>query len=87
MPVDVLHHDDRVIDDQANGTAGTYNLNNLSIGAKDFRFFGLANPKSWDDASCKYCLPPAGVKADERIVVTGAQQLLSEELKSANGPE
>ncbi len=29
----------------------------------------------------------AGVKAEERVVVTGAQQLLSEELKGANGPE
>ncbi len=28
-----------------------------------------------------------GVKADERVVVTGTQQLLSEELKNANGPE
>lgn len=29
----------------------------------------------------------SGVKADERVVVTGAQQLLSEELKAAGGPE
>jgi multidrug efflux pump subunit AcrA (membrane-fusion protein) len=28
-----------------------------------------------------------GVKADDRIVVTGAQQLLSEDLKAAGGPE
>ena len=28
-----------------------------------------------------------GLKADDRVVVTGAQQLLSEELKGANGPE
>ncbi|MCX6897556.1 MAG: hypothetical protein NT105_02545 [Verrucomicrobia bacterium] len=29
----------------------------------------------------------SGVKVDERVVVTGAQQLLSEELKTAGGPE
>ena len=39
-------------------------LSNLSIGARDFRFYGLANPKSWDDPSCKYCLPEAGVEVN-----------------------
>ena len=36
---------------------------NLSI-ARDFRFYGLANPHSWDDKSCKYCLPRDGQKVD-----------------------
>jgi len=36
---------------------------NLSI-AKDFRFYGLANPHSWDDKSCKYCLPADGMKVN-----------------------
>lgn len=38
-------------------------LANLSI-AEDFRFYGLANPHTWDDRSCKYCLPADGEKVD-----------------------
>lgn len=33
---------------------------NLSIGAKDFRFFGLANPDSFFDLSCQYSEPNDG---------------------------
>lgn len=32
---------------------------NLRVGA-DFKFFALANPASWEDPSCQYCLPPGG---------------------------
>ena len=35
-------------------------MQNLRVGAEDFRFFALANPASWDDESCKYCIPPGG---------------------------
>lgn len=33
---------------------------NLRVGAQDFRFFALANPASWEDQSCQYCMPPGG---------------------------
>lgn len=33
---------------------------NLRIGSLDFRFFALANPASWEDPSCQYCLPEGG---------------------------
>lgn len=36
-------------------------MQNLRVGAKDFRFFALANPNSWDDDSCQYCIPKAGI--------------------------
>ena len=35
-------------------------MQNLRVGAVDFRFFALANPASWDDESCQYCIPPGG---------------------------
>lgn len=35
-------------------------MQNLRIGAKDFRFFALANPGSWEDESCQYCMPEGG---------------------------
>lgn len=35
-------------------------MQNLRIGALDFRFFALANPGSWEDESCQYCVPPGG---------------------------
>lgn len=35
-------------------------MQNLRIGAKDFRFYALANPGSWEDESCQYCMPPGG---------------------------
>lgn len=35
-------------------------MQNLRVGALDFRFFALANPASWDDESCRYCVPPGG---------------------------
>ena len=35
-------------------------MQNLRIGAADFRFFALANPASWEDESCQYCVPPGG---------------------------
>ena len=38
-------------------------MQNLRIGAIDFRFFALANPASWEDESCQYCVPPGGVSS------------------------
>lgn len=35
-------------------------MQNLRVGAVDFRFFALANPASWEDESCRYCIPPGG---------------------------
>ncbi len=35
-------------------------MQNLRVGAIDFRFFALANPGSWEDESCQYCIPPGG---------------------------
>lgn len=32
---------------------------NLRVGA-DFKFFALANPASWEDPSCQYCMPEKG---------------------------
>lgn len=32
---------------------------NLRVGA-DFKFFALANPASWADPSCQYCMPEGG---------------------------
>lgn len=36
-------------------------MQNLRIGAKDFRFFALANPESWENESCQYCIPKGGI--------------------------
>lgn len=36
-------------------------MQNLRVGALDFRFFALANPASWDDPSCQYCIPRDGI--------------------------
>lgn len=36
-------------------------MQNLRIGAKDFRFFALANPESWENESCQYCIPVGGI--------------------------
>ena len=36
-------------------------MQNLRIGAVDFRFFALANPASWEDESCQYCVPEKGI--------------------------
>lgn len=36
-------------------------MQNLRVGAKDFRFFALANPGSWEDESCQYCIPEKGI--------------------------
>lgn len=38
-------------------------MQNLRIGSKDFRFFALANPASWEDESCQYCMPEGGPSA------------------------
>ena len=38
-------------------------MQNLRVGALDFRFFALANPASWEDESCQYCVPPGGPSA------------------------
>jgi len=36
-------------------------MQNLRIGAIDFRFYALANPGSWEDESCQYCIPKGGI--------------------------
>ena len=36
-------------------------MQNLRVGALDFRFFALANPASWEDESCQYCIPEKGI--------------------------
>lgn len=36
-------------------------MQNLRVGAIDFRFFALANPASWEDESCQYCIPEGGI--------------------------
>lgn len=33
---------------------------NLRVGTKSFKFVGLANPESWENPSCQYCIPPGG---------------------------
>lgn len=33
---------------------------NLRVGTKSFKFVGLANPESWENPSCQYCMPPDG---------------------------
>lgn len=38
-------------------------MQNLRIGALDFRFFALANPASWEDPSCQYCIPEGGISS------------------------
>lgn len=38
-------------------------MQNLRVGALDFRFFALANPASWEDESCQYCVPPGGASS------------------------
>ena len=35
-------------------------MQNLRVGALDFKFYALANPASWEDESCQYCMPPGG---------------------------
>ena len=44
-------------------------IQNLRIGAVDFRFYALANPASWEDPSCDYCRPAQGT--DKVDVDTG----------------
>ena len=34
---------------------------NLRVGTESFKFIGLANPESWENPSCQYCMPPNGV--------------------------
>lgn len=38
-------------------------MSNLRIGALDFRFYALANPASWEDESCQYCIPQEGISS------------------------
>lgn len=38
-------------------------MQNLRVGAEDFRFFALANPGSWEDESCQYCIPEGGIQS------------------------
>jgi hypothetical protein len=45
-------------------------IQNLRVGAVDFRFYALANPASWDDPSCQYCIPVQGM--DKVDVDTGS---------------
>lgn len=44
-------------------------MQNLRVGALDFRFYALANPASWEDPSCQYCIPEGG--PDKVTVDTG----------------
>jgi hypothetical protein len=40
---------------------------NLRVGTRSFKFVGLANPESWENPSCQYCMPeggPASVTVD-----------------------
>lgn len=41
---------------EAVGTA----ISNLRVGAVNFKFIGLANPESWENPSCQYCIPVGG---------------------------
>lgn len=34
---------------------------NLRVGTLSFKFIGLANPESWDNPSCQYCIPEQGI--------------------------
>lgn len=36
---------------------------NLRVGTESFKFIGLANPESWENASCQYCIPPDGISS------------------------
>lgn len=36
---------------------------NLRVGTKSFKFIGLANPESWANPSCQYCIPEGGVSS------------------------
>lgn len=36
-------------------------MTNLRVGTKSFKFIGLANPESWANPSCQYCIPEKGV--------------------------
>lgn len=44
---------------------------NLRVGAKDFRFYGLANPEEWSDPSCQYCIPAPPLKIEDVTPDTG----------------
>jgi hypothetical protein len=36
---------------------------NLRVGTESFKFIGLANPESWENSSCQYCIPPNGISS------------------------
>ena len=36
---------------------------NLRVGTKSFKFIGMANPESWDNPSCLYCVPEGGINS------------------------
>ena len=36
---------------------------NLRVGTESFKFIGLANPESWENPSCQYCIPQDGVSS------------------------
>lgn len=38
-------------------------ITNLRVGTKSFKFIGLANPESWANTSCQYCIPEGGVSS------------------------
>lgn len=44
----------------ANHDAIAVAMANLRVGTRSFKFVGLANPASWDNPSCRYCIPPDG---------------------------
>lgn len=44
----------------ANHEAVKVAMANLRVGTESFKFIGLANPESWENASCQYCMPEGG---------------------------
>lgn len=38
-------------------------ITNLRVGTTSFKFVGLANPASWENPSCRYCIPPDGISS------------------------
>lgn len=47
----------------ANHEAVKVAMANLRVGTLSFKFIGLANPGSWENPSCQYCLPEGGPSA------------------------
>lgn len=47
----------------ANHEAIKVAMANLRVGTRSFKFIGLANPESWSNASCQYCIPEGGIES------------------------